>query len=168
MWAPLAINLEYVAAAIEDISDVRIVNQEFDSTPIGEHLRDFVPDLFGVTMSATDHVSGLELCGAAKKAGCTTILGGYHPTAIPDEMLGQPQIDIVCRGESELTMRELLEKGGPENVDGLSFRSGGKVLHNPPRECVSDLDSLRFRGCCCSASFFSCNSCPPACFHSNK
>jgi len=144
MWAPLAINLEYVAAAIEDISDVRIVNQEFDSTPIGEHLRDFVPDLFGVTMSATDHVSGLELCGAAKKAGCTTILGGYHPTAIPDEMLGQPQIDIVCRGESELTMRELLENGGPENVDGLSFRSGGKVLHNPPRECVSDLDSLRF------------------------
>ena len=144
MWAPLAINLEYVAAAIEDISDVRIVNQEFDDTPIETHLRDFSPDIFGVTMSATDHSSGLELCKAAKKSGCTTILGGYHPTAIPDEMLGEPYIDMVCRGEAELTTLELISNKGPENVNGLSYRSGGKVFHNPPRECVSDLDSLRF------------------------
>jgi radical SAM superfamily enzyme YgiQ (UPF0313 family) len=144
MWAPLAINLEYVAAAIEDICDVRVVNQEFDDTPIEAHLRDFGPELFGVTMSATDHSSGLELCHIAKKAGCTTIVGGYHPTAIPDEMLGQPDIDIVCRGEAEITARELISKGGPENVNGLSFRSKGKIMHNLPRECVADLDILRF------------------------
>jgi radical SAM superfamily enzyme YgiQ (UPF0313 family) len=144
MWAPLAINLEYVAAAIEDLCDVRVVNQEFDDTPIEAHLRDFRPDMFGVTMSATDHSSGLELCHIAKKAGCTTIVGGYHPTAIPDELLGQPDIDMVCRGEAELTARELISKGGPENVSGLSFRSKGKIFHNPPRECIADLDTLRF------------------------
>ena len=95
MWAPLALNLEYVAAGIEDLCEVRIINQEFDGTPIERHIADFRPDLFGVTMSATDHDSGLELCARAKRAGCTTIVGGYHPTAIPCELMGRPEVDIV-------------------------------------------------------------------------
>jgi len=144
MWAPLAVNLEYVAAAIEDICEVRIVNQEFAQTPIEEHIRDFRPDLFGVTMSATDHNSGLELCRTAKRAGCTTIVGGYHPTAIPDEMMARPEVDIVCRGESEVTARELVQNGSAEGVSGLSFRKDEKPVHNAPRECVANLDDLRF------------------------
>jgi radical SAM superfamily enzyme YgiQ (UPF0313 family) len=144
MWAPLALNLEYVAAAVEDVCDVRIVNQEFDKTPIEKHLADFRPDLFGVTMSATDHISGLELCTRAKKAGCTTIVGGYHPTAIPDEMMGMPEVDIVCRGEAEETARSLVQAGSPEGVAGLSWRKNGNAVHNAPRECVADLDRLRF------------------------
>jgi len=144
MWAPLAVNLEYVAAAIEDICEVRIVNQEFDKTPIEECIRDFRPDLFGVTMSATDHISGLELCAKAKKEGCTTIVGGYHPTAIPDELMAMPQVDIVCRGEAEVTARELIRNGGADGILGLSHRKEGKIVHNAPRECVADLDELRF------------------------
>jgi len=144
MWAPLAVNLEYVAAAIEDVCEVRIVNQEFDNTPIEEHLRDFRPDLFGVTMSATDHDSGLELCARAKKAGCTTIVGGYHPTAIPDELGAMPQVDIVCRGEAEATARELVQKGAAGGISGLSHRKDGRVIHNAPRECNANLDELRF------------------------
>lgn len=144
MWAPLAINLEYIAAAIEDICEVSIVNQEFDQAPIEKHLKDFRPDIFGVTMSATDHDSGYGLCRTAKDAGCTTIVGGYHPTAIPDEMLAQPQVDIVCRGEAELTVRELIQKGTPEGIPGLSYKADGKPVHGPPRECIADLDDIRF------------------------
>jgi len=144
MWAPLAINLEYVAAAIEDLCDVCIVNQEFDQSPIEKHLADFRPDLFGVTMSATDHSSGSSLCKTAKKAGCDTIVGGYHPTAIPEEMLAQPFVDMVSRGESEVTVRELIQKGSPVDVQGLSYKAEGRMVHNPPRACVANLDDIRF------------------------
>lgn len=144
MWAPLAVNLEYVASAIGDLCEVRIVNQEFDRSPIERHIADFRPDLFGVTMSATDHYSGLELCARAKGAGCTTVVGGYHPTAIPCELLAHPEVDIAVRGEAEVTARELVQKGAPEGVFGLSFRRDGGVVHNPPRECVANLDGLRF------------------------
>ena len=85
MWAPLAINLEYIAAYIEkDVDEIMIVNREFDQTPIEKYIKDFSPDLFGVTMSATEHNSGLKLCKTAKKFGITTAVGGYHPTAIPN------------------------------------------------------------------------------------
>jgi len=144
MWAPLAINLEYIAASILDVvDDVKIVNQEFDESPIEGHIKEFQPDLFGVTMSATDHQSGLELCKIAKKKGMTTMVGGYHPTAIPDILLSNKYVDMVFRGESETTAREYMEKGGPEGIDGISYKVGKKKIHNAERAVVKDLDSLR-------------------------
>jgi len=145
MWSPLAINLEYIAAYVaNDVKAIKIVNQEFDDTDITDHIKEFEPDFFGVTMSATDHSSGLALCRTAKKFGITTAVGGYHPTAIPDEMLRHSQIDMVFRGESELTMKELIAQGTPENIDGISYRNNGDVVHNAVRQPIQDLDSLPF------------------------
>jgi radical SAM superfamily enzyme YgiQ (UPF0313 family) len=145
MWSPLAINLEYIAAYIEsDVNEIMIVNQEFDDTPITHHLKKFKPDFFGVTMSATDHISGLDLCKTAKKYGITTSVGGYHPTAIPDDMLKYSQVDMVFRGESELTMKEFIKQGSPEDIDGISYKNNGTFVHNDKRQPIEDLDSMPF------------------------
>ena len=145
MWAPLAINIEYIAAYVEkDVDEIRIVNQEFDDSDITHHLKDFNPDLFGVTMSATDQREGLALCKIAKKRGITTALGGFQPTAIPDEMLKYPQVDMVFRGESELTMKEFIAQGTPENINGISYRNNGSIVHNAERQLIKDLDSIPF------------------------
>ena len=147
LFAPLAINLEYIASSIEDVvEEVRIVNQEFDQTPIEEHLADFRPDLFGVTMSATEHYSGLDLCARAKKAvpGVRTIVGGFHPNAMEERMLSD-DVDMVAVGEAELTMRELVQKGDPAGVEGVIYRDGaGRPVKNPRRPFVKDLDTLPF------------------------
>lgn len=136
MWAPLAINLEYIAAYIEnDVDEIIIVNQEFDDSDIADKIHDFNPDLFGVTMSATEHDSGLALCRTAKKMGIPTAVGGYHPTAIPDQMLANPEVDYVFRGESELTMKEFIIKSDPAGVEGISYRDGANIVHNPPPAC---------------------------------
>jgi radical SAM superfamily enzyme YgiQ (UPF0313 family) len=145
MWAPLAINLEYIAASIIDVvEDIKIVNQEFDETPITEHIKEFQPDHFGVTMSATDHTSGLSLCKTAKGLGIRTMVGGYHPTAIPDILLDSKYVDMVFRGESEVTAREYFEKGSPKDVDGISYKVGTKRVHNNERAVIKDLDTIRF------------------------
>ncbi len=148
MFAPVAMNLEYIASSILDVvDDVCIVNQEFDETPIEEHLKAFNPDLFGVTMSATEHTAGLELCRRAKKYDkkIKTIVGGFHPTAVPDLMLSFKEVDMVGIGEAELTMRELVQKGDPEGVDGMAYKGkDGKPIHNPRRPVVKDLDTLPF------------------------
>ena len=102
------------------------------------------PDLVGITMSATEHSEGLEIARLAKAQGAVTVLGGYHPTAIPDELLSHSQVDMVVRGEGEITMRELVEKGGPQGVRGISYREDGQIIHNPDREFIEDLDSLPF------------------------
>jgi radical SAM superfamily enzyme YgiQ (UPF0313 family) len=141
--------LEYIAASVEDIADeVIILDLEMEGRPFEEvvkgSMKSLEPDLVGITMSATDHREGLEIARLAKEGGAVTVLGGYHPTAIVDELLLQPQVDLVVRGEGEFTIRELVEKGEPQGVPGLSYKQNGQIVHNPDREFIKDLDSLPF------------------------
>jgi radical SAM superfamily enzyme YgiQ (UPF0313 family) len=141
--------IEYIAAMVEDIVDkVTILDLEMEHRPFEEAFKESLaaldPDLVAITMSATEHSEGLRLAQLAKDRGVVTVLGGYHPTAIPDELLSQPQVDIVVRGEGELTMRELLMKGGPTGIDGISYKDKGRIVHNPDRDFIEDLDSIPF------------------------
>lgn len=139
------IGLEYIAAYIEDaVEDIHIVDMEMDRRSFHDLLNLYRPDLVCITMSATEHNEGLRLAKIAKESGASTLVGGYHPTGVPDLMLSYPQIDMVVRGEGELTVRELVEKGHPEDVLGVSYRKDGRIIHNEHRPVILDLDSLPF------------------------
>ncbi len=51
---------------------------------------------------------------------------------------------MVVRGEGELTMREIIERGCTEGVLGVSYKRDGQIIHNEDRPVVKDLDSLPF------------------------
>jgi radical SAM superfamily enzyme YgiQ (UPF0313 family) len=141
----IPIGLEYIAAYIEDAVDqVHIVDMELDRRKFQDCLNFYRPNLVGISLSATEHNETLKLATVAKKNGATTVVGGYHPTSVPDLMLSHPQIDVVIRGEGEQTMRELVEQGTPENVLGASYRKNGKVIHNEDRPRIENLDSIPF------------------------
>jgi radical SAM superfamily enzyme YgiQ (UPF0313 family) len=140
--------LEYIAAYIEDVVDkVDVIDLEMEQpkpfdVAMTDYLDDLKPDLVGISMSATEHTEGLELARLAKERGIATVLGGYHPTAIPDELLTHPQVDMVVRGEGEQTMRELVIQGYPKGIDGIFYKENGKVIKNPERAFIKDLDSM--------------------------
>jgi magnesium-protoporphyrin IX monomethyl ester (oxidative) cyclase len=142
----IPIGIEYIAASIEDIVDeVNIIDMLYEKRNSFSHLLDlFGPDLVGISMSATEHKSGLNIASIAKKRKIAVVLGGYHPTAIPDDLLSHKQVDMIVRGEGELTMRELVQKGSPEGVLGISYKENNNVIHNPDRPHIRDLDSLPF------------------------
>ena len=141
----IPIGIEYIAANIEDIvENINIVDMEMDTRSFHHLMSLYRPDLVCITMSATEHNEGLRLAGIAKKNGATTVVGGYHPTSVPDLMLSYPQIDIVVRGEGEITMRKLVEKDNLEDVLGISFKKNGKIIHNEDRPLINDLDVLPF------------------------
>ncbi len=141
----IPLGLEYIAAYIEGSVDaVDVVDMEMEQRTFPQLLDLYTPDLVGITMSATEHNEGLRLAEIAKKRGITTIVGGYHPTSVPDLMLSHPQIDMVVRGEGELTFRELLQKGSPEEVLGVSYKDDGRIVRNDDRPLIKDLDSLPF------------------------
>ena len=143
----IPIGLEYIASSIEkEVSEVWIVDMEFERYSFQHLLTLFQPDLVGITMSATDHNEGLRLARVAKEChaeNITVVVGGYHPTAIPGELLSYSQIDMVVRGEGELTMKELMKKESLENILGISYKKDGKIIHNPDRQ-PGDIDSLPF------------------------
>ncbi|HEX7468605.1 MAG TPA: radical SAM protein [Methanobacterium sp.] len=80
-----------------------------------------------------------------------TVVGGQHFTALANEcLINYPEIDFIIRGEGELTLLDLVknvEQGkSPIMVDGISFRHGDNIVHNPPRALIDNLDDLPFPG----------------------
>ncbi len=76
------------------------------------------------------------------------VLGGMHPTIFAKELLEEKIADVVVRGEGEITMLELVnalkEGRGFDGIDGVSFLKNGKVVTNPDRKPVEDLDTLPY------------------------
>ncbi|RJQ43141.1 MAG: radical SAM protein [Nitrospiraceae bacterium] len=83
-----------------------------------------------------------------KAKGIAIIMGGDHPTFMPEEALQYS--DFVVRGEGDFTLSELmsyLDSGTPaiETIQGLSYKDKtGKFSHNPDRLLLKEeeLDSL--------------------------
>ena len=141
----IPIGIEYIAAVIEnDVDDINIIDMELEQQPLEFFIDSFRPDLVGITMAATDYNEGLRLAKIAKEKGCTTVLGGYHPTFTPDDILSNSWVDLVIRGEGEFTMKNLVQMSTPKDVLGLSYKQDGKIVHNAERPLIQDLDALPF------------------------
>ncbi len=141
----IPIGLEYIAAYLKDTVDqVNIVDMELDNRKFQDIINLYNPDLIGISLSATEHNQGLRLARIAKQNNLPTVVGGYHPTSVPDLMLSHPQIDMVIRGEGEATMKELVESDTFENILGLSYKKNGKIIHNEARKPIDDIDALPF------------------------
>lgn len=75
--------------------------------------------------------------------------GGPYPIAMQEHCLSECQgFDAVVTGEGEHTVVELLERRSQgrslEALEGIAFRLGQEIFKNPPRQLISDLDSLAF------------------------
>ena len=92
-----------------------------------------------------------ELLRAIKKKTphIKTIIGGLHPSALPEQTLREEEVDFVCQGEGFYTILQLLEalKSGKEvgnyQIPSLWYRLNGKILSNPPAPLVNP-DELPF------------------------
>ncbi|MBI5740575.1 MAG: radical SAM protein [Nitrospirae bacterium] len=76
-------------------------------------------------------------------------VGGPYPIAMQEKCLQDSlDIDAVVTGEGELTVAEMLERishgDSLEGVEGVVFREGGRIIKNPPRPLITDVDSLPF------------------------
>jgi len=65
------------------------------------------------------------------------IWGGWHASIFPQQTLESKHADIVVKAQGERTFKELVEaldkKKPLEKVLGISFKKGGKIVHNKPR-----------------------------------
>ncbi len=68
---------------------------------------------------------------------------GAHAAVLPAETLkASPAIDWVGRKEFDFTCKEVAENRPLSEIAGLSYRKDGKVMHNPERELIPNMDSL--------------------------
>ncbi|MFB3920162.1 MAG: radical SAM protein [Terriglobia bacterium] len=73
------------------------------------------------------------------------VFGGWHASLAPGQTLQSEFVDVVARGQGELTMLELAQRfsdgKGLAGVRGTSWKRDGEVEHNPERP-VENINSL--------------------------
>ena len=80
-----------------------------------------------------------QIAKAAKAAypDKPVILGGWHPSLLPDQTLQAQCVDYIVRGQGEDALLELVKhletRSAPDLIPGIGFKRGGKLILTPER-----------------------------------
>lgn len=106
--------------------------------------------LIGHSGSTSAHPIVVELTNCFRKElpNIKIIYGGVFPTYhFRDILTHEPQIDIIVRGEGEVSVSKLIaaieNNDELDSVDGIAFRRDGQIVETPPATMIEDLDTYR-------------------------
>lgn len=107
------------------------------------------PDLVGFSVFTANYQWALKMARRVKaRLDVPVIFGGIHPTCLPEMVIKEKEVDIVCIGEGEYPLLELLEsmKKGKINyrIKNLWFKRGARLIKNPVRSLINNLDSFPY------------------------
>jgi anaerobic magnesium-protoporphyrin IX monomethyl ester cyclase len=109
------------------------------------------PRLVVVDTSTPSIYNDVDVTRAIKQRvpSAFVVLVGPHVSALPEESLRLSDVvDAVARREYDHTVRDLalaVQSGADlADVQGLSYRRNGEIIHNPDRPYIRDLDALPF------------------------
>ena len=153
----MPLNLAYLSAYLSSKMpcEIKILDCEVEGFGYKE-IEDFIkknkPDLAGITTLTPPmkHVAKITEILKSVNPECKVVLGGVHPTALPERTLKETHADFAVMGEGEITFYELAkgikEKNlQPEKIDGLCFKDEtGQIKKNSPRQYIQNLDDLPF------------------------
>jgi magnesium-protoporphyrin IX monomethyl ester (oxidative) cyclase len=136
------LGLEYVVAAVEDlVEDVCVVDLRYEED--FEGVVGGGADLFCVSVNWPYEFDSVCEVIRSLPAEATTVVGGKFATENVEELFERcPNVDVIVRGDGEETFREFVRAGLPANVDGLSYRDDGRVVHNANRRLADVSDTL--------------------------
>jgi anaerobic magnesium-protoporphyrin IX monomethyl ester cyclase len=150
------LGLSYVAAALEKAGfEVQMLDNYLQKKPLPEVqqlVKQLNPQVVGITCSSATYHKCVETAAAIKAVlpNCKVVVGGWHPSYVPESILQHPEIDYAVMGEGERAMVELatyIIRGEREMVlgavSGLAYKRGGKVLKNDVK-FIQNLDELPF------------------------
>lgn len=140
------LSLLYVGYSLEQIG----CNVEYFD--LAEHCAEDLSDkdyLFvGITMLSGNMIkNALKIARIIKKRNknMPIVVGGVHPTVLPEETLKSSLIDFVVVGEGEETVKELATSliygNGFDNIKGIGYKKNGHIIINEKRPFI-DVNTL--------------------------
>lgn len=130
--------------------DVPILNNIISKKKLVNKAIRFNPDLIAFSF-VTNQFQDMQVMGRLLKNELSVpiIAGGTHPTIMPEQVINENWVDIVCIGEGEYAISELLEnienKKDYTKISNLWVKdSVGEIHKNKLRPLINDLDILPF------------------------
>jgi radical SAM superfamily enzyme YgiQ (UPF0313 family) len=130
--------------------EAKILDLVFHGKDWQQHVLDEIkkerPDLIGFSILSFNYQSILAIARFIKQHSTIPIIaGGVHVILAPEEVISNREIDIVCIGEGEYVLKELLDNSlDCSAVDGIWYKKKGKIIKNIPRQLITNLDLLAF------------------------
>lgn len=147
------LGLGYIAAVLEEDHDVKVIDvgaEKLDDNSLREKTSKIYPEIVGITSDTLSFQRAIEIAEMIKRIDkeTTIVIGGAHSNALPTYPLKYDCFDIIVYGEGERTVVELwdkIEKGESyEDVKGITFKKNDKIVINPKRELIKNLNELPF------------------------
>lgn len=153
LMPPLGIG--YVAAVLEKNKyDISIIDGHVEGYTQGKLiniLKIARPDVVGFTFTTENRFDAFSMMKRLREAipGVIIVAGGPHVSLAAEDTLSHiRELDYIVRGEGEYSFLELLDSikagKGADGVEGISYRKDGRVVNNPPRSLVKNLDDIPF------------------------
>ncbi|MBN2458155.1 radical SAM protein [Candidatus Woesearchaeota archaeon] len=104
----------------------------------------------GVTTTTPEIQENVQLLDFIKRVrpDIKTVMGGPHPTLLPDDAIRYNSVDAIFKGEGELEFPNLInafvKNKSLKKVGGISYKEKGRIIHNRPARLIDDLDSIPF------------------------
>jgi radical SAM superfamily enzyme YgiQ (UPF0313 family) len=136
------LSLLAIARIVRDDFEVKIINAVVDSD-YEEHILSACENALCLAVSSMTCYQirdGINVCSLVKEkyTDLPVIWGGYHPSTGPEQTLENPYIDIVIRGQGELTFKEVVlslrDKRSLGGIQGISYKDGSLIINNPDRK----------------------------------
>lgn len=150
-WPPMT--LATIASMLRKRHSIKLVDatvEDYKESDMIKLYKEFSPDVVIFNSTTTTFFDDVHAGELAKKynKNVINVFYGTHVTALPGDSLKNKSIDIVIRGEPELTVKELVDcmekKKSLKTVLGVSYKDGKKIVHNPNRPFIRNLDDLPF------------------------
>jgi len=120
----------------------------FDISPLLEKIRTFKPSLIAATSDSSQFRYVQRIFKEISPLGIFTVCGGPHVSLYPMALEETEGLNAICIGEGEGAIVELVEalESGKDyrNIRNLYVKDNGRVIKNPTRPFIQDLDSLPF------------------------
>ncbi len=142
------IGILYLAAAVQDIAESLVIPDNYYNDRLFESFHMLLKkrrcDLVAISSMTGGFNNAIRLAEIAKSHGAFVVLGGFHPTALPEEVLKLECVDLVVLGEGEATFRELVQKGPSREVLGIAWKENGSIVYTGERPLIEKIDSIAF------------------------
>ncbi len=131
-----------------DVSLLHLSDETIPPDLFLEKVKAEKPDMIAYSSITTQYPAVKRFAGLTADLGIHTIYGGMHPTIASQQALETKGIDAICVGEGDEAIVEYasaFERGvGMAEVRNFWVKHNGKLLRNPIRPLVEDLDKLPF------------------------
>jgi radical SAM superfamily enzyme YgiQ (UPF0313 family) len=147
------LGLAYLGAYIKDLPGIEVAGFANNALKLGpeeyrEIFRKEKPDVVAISILTPTVYMAWEMARVVKEAApaAVVVAGGAHCSALPEDTLKEQSIDYGVVGEGEEAFRELIlalrDKQDPAGIKNLVYRANGRVVINPKRPRMKDLDSI--------------------------